>query len=268
MSVNSDMKRLAGKVAIVSGAGGKIGRAIVLALEKEGANVVACDMAYEQSIKTTEAARVLEGRALPLKVDVTKADEVDQMVESSLKTFGRIDILVNNAGINRIVKVVDMKEEDWDDVFAVNAKGTFLCSKAVAPHMMKQRSGKIVNISSGAGKQGRSIGMAHYSASKFAVIGFTQCLALELAPYNINVNAVCPGIVDTPMWREVVAPAYAKLWGVTVEEAFERNVKQRIPLGRPQTPEDIGNIVVFLASNESENITGQSVNVDGGQHFS
>jgi NAD(P)-dependent dehydrogenase (short-subunit alcohol dehydrogenase family) len=93
-------------------------------------------------------------------------------------------------------------------------------------------------------------------------------LALELAPYNINVNAVCPGIVDTPMWREVVAPAYAKLWGVTVEEALKRNVKQRIPLGRPQTPEDIGNIVVFLASNESENITGQSVNVDGGQHFS
>ena len=266
--MSATRKKLAGKVAIVTGAGGKIGRAIVLALEKESADVVTCDMVYEQAAKTSEAVRVLGGRALALKVDVTKAKEVDQMVDSSLKKFGKIDILVNNAGVNRIAKVVDMKEEDWDAVFAVNAKGTFLCSKAVAPYMMKQKSGKIVNISSGAGKQGRSIGMAHYSASKFAVIGFTQCLALELAPYNINVNAVCPGIVDTPMWSEVVAPAYAKLWGVSVEEAFQRNVKQRIPLGRPQTPEDIGNIVVFLASNESDNITGQSINVDGGQHFS
>jgi len=259
--------KLAGKVAIVSGAGGKIGRAIVLALAKEGANIVVCDVAYEQALETAEAAKAFGGVVLAVKVDVTKSDEVNRMVERTLEDFGRIDVLVNNAGIIKVSKVVDMKEEDWDLVFAVNVKGTFLCSKAVAPQMMKQRSGKIINVSSGAGRQGRGIGMAHYSASKFAVIGFTQCLALELSPYNVNVNAVCPGIVDTPMWRTHLAPAFAKLWGVTVEEAFQRSVKERIPLGRPQTPEDIGNLIVFLASNEAENITGQSINVDGGQHF-
>jgi len=259
--------RLSGKATIVTGAGGKIGHEIVLALAKEGANVAACDLAYEQTVKAAEDAKVFGGQALAIKVDVTKSAEVNQMVEKTLKNFGKIDILVNSAGIVRIAKVVDMKEQEWDAIFAVNAKGTFLCSKAVAPHMMKQKSGKIINISSGAGKQGRGIGLAHYSASKFAVIGFTQCLALELAPYNINVNAVCPGIVDTPMWREYNAPALAKLWGVTAEEAFQRAVKERIPLGRPQTPEDIGNLVVFLASKESESITGQSISVDGGQHF-
>jgi len=167
---------LAGKVAIVTGACGKIGHGIVLALAREGANVVVCDVAYEQAVKTAEAAEAFGVVALAVRVDVTKSDEVGQMVERTLERFGRIDILVNNAGIIRIAKVVDMKEEDWDAVFAVNVKSAFLCSKAVAPHMMKQRSGKIINISSGAGRQGRGIGMAHYSASKFAVIGFTQCL--------------------------------------------------------------------------------------------
>jgi len=258
---------LTGKTAIVTGASGAIGRAVVLALAKEGAKVVACDLAYKQVLETAEEARAFGAEALAQKMDVTKSEDVNLVVEKTFTAFKSIDILVNGAGIVKISKVVEMNEEDWDAIFAVNVKGTFLCSRAVALYMMKQKNGKIINISSGAGRQGRGIGMAHYSASKFAVIGFTQSLALELAPYNINVNAVCPGIVDTPMWRQRIAPAFAKLWNVTAEEAFQRSIKQRIPFGRPQTPEDIANLIVFLASEEADNITGQSINVDGGQHF-
>jgi meso-butanediol dehydrogenase/(S,S)-butanediol dehydrogenase/diacetyl reductase len=184
------------------------------------------------------------------------------MVDRTLKKFGKIDILVNNAGMIKVGNVVDIQEKDWDEVLDVNLKGVFLCSKAVVPHMIERRSGKIINISSTAGRRGLP-GKAHYHASKFAVIGFTQCLALELAPYNINVNCVCPGVVDTYMHREVLAPHTAKTRGITEDEVYS-NMEAGVPLGRLQTSEDIGNLVAFLASEEAMNVTGQSINVNGG----
>lgn len=193
---------------------------------------------------------------------MTKSESVTRMVDRTLKKFGKIDILVNNAGMIKVGNVVDIQEKDWDEVLDVNLKGVFLCSKAVAPHMIERRSGKIINISSTAGRRGLP-GKAHYHASKFAVIGFTQCLALELAPYNINVNCVCPGVVDTYMHREVLAPHTARIRGITEDEVY-RNMEASVPLGRLQTPEDIGNLVAFLASEEAKNVTGQSINVNGG----
>ncbi len=184
------------------------------------------------------------------------------MVKKTLTAFGKVDILVNNAGIIKVGNVVDITEKDWDEVLAVNLKGVFLCSKAVAPCMIERRSGKIINISSTAGRRGLP-GKAHYHASKFAVIGFTQCLALELAPFGINVNCVCPGVVDTYMHREVLVPHAARTQGLTKDDVY-RSMEQSVPLRRLQTPEDIGNAVVFLASEESRNITGQSLNVNGG----
>jgi len=201
-------------------------------------------------------------QSIALKVDVTKSESVTRMVDRTLKRFRKIDILVNNAGIIKVGNVVDITEKDWDEVLAVNLRGVFLCSKAVAPHMIEQRSGKIVNISSTAGRRGLP-GRAHYHASKFAVIGFTQCLALELAPHNINVNCVCPGVVDTYMHRQVLAPHTAKIRGITEDEVYKR-MEEGIPLQRLQTPEDIGNTVAFLVSEDAKNITGQSINVNGG----
>ncbi len=177
------------------------------------------------------------------------------MVKAAIDRFGRVDILVNNAGVISVAAVATMEEEEWDRVLDVNLKGTFLCCKAVAPHMMERRSGRIVNLSSQAGKRGY-IGTAHYCASKFGVIGFTQSLAYEMGPSNVTVNAVCPGEVDTAMYRDVLAPAIAFIAGMTPEQAWEEWIRTRVPLGRPQTPEDIGEAVVFLC--RAENITGEA----------
>lgn len=253
--------QLRGKVALVTGAGRGIGRGIALALAQDGATVVTIDIHRHLAEDVARAVEEVGREALAVTLDVSKSDDVTARVDDVHQTFGQIDILVNNAGILKLAPIVDMTEADWDAVLAVNLKGVFLCSRAVAPHMIPRRSGKIVNISSGAGKRG-SAGKAHYVVSKFGVIGLTQCLAAELAPHNINVNAVCPGIVDTYIWRELLTPYYAELEGLPVDEAFNRIVK-RIPLGRPQTPEDIGNLVVFLASEKSRNITGQAISVTG-----
>jgi meso-butanediol dehydrogenase/(S,S)-butanediol dehydrogenase/diacetyl reductase len=183
------------------------------------------------------------------------------MVEATLKEFGSVDILVNNAGVITYANVVDLYETEWDSVMNVNAKGVFLCCKAVAPHMIRNRSGKIVNISSESGKTGER-GLAHYCASKFAVIGFTQSLALELAPYNINVNAVCPGMVYTKMWEYLTKTQDTK---TSSEDAFKQAVRDLMPLTRPQTPEDIASAVLFLCL--SDNITGESINVTGGHEM-
>ena len=254
--------RLENKVAVVTGAGRGIGRGIALALAGEGASVVVADIRYEDARGVAAEVRGLGRESLAVKVDVTKSSEVKRMVERALARFGGVDILVNNAGIIRVGNVVDISEKDWDDVLDVNLKGVFLCSKAVAPHMVARRSGKIISISSTAGRRGMP-GKAHYHASKFGVIGFTQCLALELAPDNINVNCVCPGVVTTQMHTKVLTPYAARMQRISEEEAYGR-VIGNIPLRRPQTPEDIGNLVVFLASDEAVNITGQSINVSGG----
>ncbi len=268
---------LSGRIAIVTGAGRGIGRGIALALAKEGADIVVAETdrlaspfnqyhntsigGYQSALKVVKEIESLGQRAMAVQCDVSKYEEVGGLVKKTLDRFGKIDILVNNAGVIWRGPFTEFNEEAWDFVFDINVKGVFLCCKAVAPWMIKQRSGKIVNIASVAGKQA-SPRSAAYSASKFAVIGLTQSLAFELAPHNINVNAICPGIVDTQMWREVISPEFAEIWRVSPEEAFARNVNERIPLGRPQTPEDIGNAVVFLC--KSDNITAQSINVCGG----
>jgi NAD(P)-dependent dehydrogenase (short-subunit alcohol dehydrogenase family) len=256
--------RLKDKIAIVTGAGGGIGKGIASAFAEEGAYLTLCDIDYPSVKKVAEELKTQGKDTLPLKVDVTSDSDVRQMTNRTLDKFGRIDILVNNAGIIKVDYVVDMKEEDWDDVIDTNLKSVFLCCRAVAPHMIPKRAGKIINISSQAGKRGSGVGTAHYCASKFGVIGLTQCLALELAQFNINVNAICPGIIETRMWKDVLAPRYGRIWGITADEAWRRVINENIPLRRPQQPSDIANMAVFLASKDSDNITGQSINVSGG----
>ena len=256
--------RLKDKVAIVTGAGGGIGRAIATAFAEEGAHLTICDIDSLGLEKVSEELKARNFNVLPLKVDVTKDIDVKQMTQSTLDKFGAIDILVNNAGIIMVDYVVDMKEEDWDAVISANLKSVFLCCRAVAPHMIQRKSGKIINIASQAGKRGGGGGTAHYTASKFGVIGLTQCLAHELAQFNINVNAICPGIILTRMWRDILAPRHGKRMGITAEEAWKKITTEQIPLRRPQQPSDVAKLAVFLASNEAENITGQSINVGGG----
>jgi len=252
--------------AIVTGAARGIGRGIALSLAREGAHLVLADLPPAQA-DLDETRRLIEAegvRSLALHCDVRDWSQVSAMAQAALDRFGRIDILVNNAGVIRVAPVAMMSEEDWDLVLDVNLKGTFLCSKAVAPHMMERRRGRIVNLSSIAGKQGRA-GVAHYCSSKFGVIGFTQSLAHELAPFDVTVNAVCPGEVDTAMWRDVLLPAIAATTGASVDDAWQGFLRDRVPLGRPQTAEDIGEAVVFLC--RADNITGESINVTGGSEM-
>lgn len=255
---------LAGTTAIVTGAARGIGRGIALCLAAEGVNVVVADLGdpvRADMDETAAAVRARGVRAATVDVDVRDIAAVRAMVQKTLEWFGRLDILVNNAGVVSVAGVAGMDEATWDRIIDTNLKGTFLCSQAVIPHMMERRSGRIVNISSQAGKRGYA-GLAHYCASKFGIIGFTQALAFELASANITVNAVCPGEVNTAMWTEHLSRSLALMSGVTPEEAFERFIRERVPLGRPQTPEDIGQAVVFLC--RADNITGESINVTGG----
>ena len=253
-------------VAIVTGGARGIGRGIAQALAHEGANVVIADLPSVQD-EMEQTAALVEGegvQSLLAHCDVRDWSQVSSLTQATLDRFGRIDILVNNAGVISIAPVVAMDEEEWDRVLAINLKGTFLCSKAVAPHMTERRSGRIVNISSVAGRKGQ-IGLGHYCASKFGVIGLTQTLALELASGNVTVNAVCPGEVDSAMWRDQLLPALAASMGTTPDEAWERFTRERVPLGRPQTAEDIGQAVVYLC--RAENVTGAAINVNGGSEM-
>jgi len=259
---------LKGTVAIVTGAARGIGRGIAACLAREGVHVVIADLGQNQDIaqemeETARQVRAHGVEALTVNVDVSNWEQVQGMVKAAIDRFGRVDILVNNAGVISVALVVAMEESEWDRVLDVNLKGTFLCSKAVAPHMMERRSGRIVNLSSQAGKRGY-LAVAHYSASKFGIIGFTQSLAHEMGPSNVTVNAVCPGEVDTAMIRDVLAPAIAFIGGTTPEQAWQEWIT-RIPLGRPQTPEDIGEAVIFLC--RAENITGEALNVTGGSEM-
>jgi meso-butanediol dehydrogenase / (S,S)-butanediol dehydrogenase / diacetyl reductase len=253
-------------VAIVTGGARGIGRGIAYELAKEGARVVVADLPSVAADRDETIAEVkrLGGDAIAADVDVRDYAQCEAMVRAAIDRWGRVDVLVNNAGVISVAPVAAMTEEQWDQVLDVNLKGTFLCSKAVATHMMAQRSGRIVNLSSMAGKRG-SPGVSHYCASKWGVLGFTQSLAHEMGPFNVTVNAVCPGEVDSYMWREVLSPALAAARGVTRDEAFDGFIKERVPLGRPQTAEDIGQAVVFLC--RADNITGESINVTGGSEM-
>lgn len=255
--------KLEGKTAVVTGGDRGIGRALAIALAREGANIVVTyNTNKDAAVKTSNDIERLGRRSLVFKVDVRSTSEIKNMINESTGKFGKIDILVNAAGICSLVGVLDMSEEEWDSVMDVNMKGTFLCSKYVAKEMIRQKvEGKIVNISSRAGKIGMA-GIAHYSASKFAVLGFTQAFALELIKHGIRVNAICPGRTDTDMVKEDVV-SLSRIKNISIEQA-RKEYAEPIPLGRFATPDEIANVAVFLCSDESRYIIGESINVTGG----
>ncbi len=259
---------LEGKVAIVTGAGSGIGRGIALAFAREGARVVVNDINAENARAVVEEIKAQGSEALAVQADVSRNNQVEEMVGKALETFGRIDILVNNAGTGGKhigMPLSNLTEEDWDRTYEVNLKAHFLTCRAVMPHMIEQKSGKVINISSIAGKTGSPI-IPHYSASKAGVINFTQALARELAPHRINVNAICPGLLWTPLWEKLASDMARNpsQQGMEPRAVFEAAVQRSIPMRTEQTPEDIGMAAVFLASNKSDQITGQALNVDGG----
>lgn len=251
---------LTGKTAVVTGGAKGIGRAIVEALVECGAEVTIADMDFEEAEKlSTELGSDI---TLPVQMNVTKKDEVKAMIQGTVKKFGKIDILVNNAGISTMDYSINIKEEDWDKVMDVNAKGTFLCSQAAAEVMVNQNiQGKIINIASQAGKNGYRC-MGNYCASKHAVLGLTKVMAVELSKNRINVNAVCPGIVETDMKRRERVLG-GNLRNMTAED-IESEDNSQVPLGRTAQPQDVANVVIFLASNYSDYMTGQALNVTGG----
>ena len=241
---------LTGKVALVTGAAQGIGKAIALLLARNGADLVVWDINLEKAEETAKEIEALGRRAIAMKVDVASLDHVERMVEAILEKLGQIDILVNNAGITRDKLILRMTEEDWDAVLNINLKGTFNCTKTVVRHMSKQRSGKIVSIASVVGEMGNA-GQANYAASKAGVIGFTKTIAREFAGRGINVNAIAPGYIETPMTD-------------VLSEKVKEELRRLIPMERLGKPEDVAEAVLFLVSEASSYITGQVLNVNGG----
>lgn len=260
---------LSDRVAIVTGGATGIGRAIGLKMAEQGANILVSDINNDAAERTAEEMRSLGVKAEVQVTNVTESAATEAMAAAALKHFGRIDILVNNAGVAGAPGWYTRPastEEDWKFTYRVNVIGSVNAANAVTPYMRKARYGKILNLASIAGREGRP-SLPHYSASKSAIISYTQSLAGELAPDNINVNAICPGLLWTPMWEQVGGryaqndPQYA---GLPPREVFEKMIAARIPMQQEQTPEDIGDAAVFLCSDYATNVTGQALNVDGG----
>lgn len=249
------------KVAIVTGAGRGIGRAIALRLAKDGMDVVVNDINSENVNNVAREIEIWGRKTLAVTADVSIEEDVYSMVDQVVKEFGKLDVMVANAGIAQVKQVTEITVEDWDKIFAVNCRGVFLCDQAAAKQMIKQKSGKIINCASVAAHSGFGM-LAHYSATKFAVRGFTQALAKELGPSGITVNAYCPGIVDTDMW-ELIDENMGPYLGLPKGEVMKEYSKL-ITLGRVQIPEDVACFVSYLASPDSDYMTGQSVIIDGG----
>jgi meso-butanediol dehydrogenase/(S,S)-butanediol dehydrogenase/diacetyl reductase len=261
--------RLAGKVAFITGAGSGLGKSMALCMAQEGASVAIADINLANARNVAKEIRATKGKALAIKVDVTKSTQVGNAVQRTLNRFGKIDIAVNDAGTGGEhigPPLTDIPDEDFDRIFDVNVKGIFIVCKAVMPHMKERKSGKIINISSQAGKE-PSVSIPLYSASKAAVITFTKVLAEELVPYNIQVNAICPGIIWTPMWQSYAGKLSERIPGLKGQDpAVAFKTITTAPGGniqRVQRPEDIGMLAVFLASDESIRITGEAINVTG-----
>lgn len=253
------MSELDGRVAIVTGGAKGIGLGCVEQLSAAGASVVIADIDLDAAQASVET---LDGPAHAVEHDVRSADSARNLTEVTLEQFGRIDILVNNAGLGPIpTPINEMTEAEWDRVMDVNTRGVFLTTRAVVPELLGQESGRIINISSIVGQRGAAMAI-QYSASKFAVIGMTQSLAYELAPKNITANVICPGVLETELHSKVVH-LFGQIRGNTDQEVWEW-FQEKIPLGRFQTPTDIGDMAVYLASERAKNITGASFNVDGG----
>ena len=252
---NKSRGDLTGQVAIITGARRGMGRTHALTLAKAGAKVVVSDISLENCQKVVEEIKKNGGEAMAVKCDVSKKNEVDEMVKKTIDKFSKIDVLVNNAGICQFVPFLEMTEEDWDKTLDINLKGYFLCGQAAAKEMAKQKSGGIINIASVAmGQPGVGFpNIAHYCASKGGIVGMTEALAVELAPYNIRVNAISPGMIETPMIEPVKS-----------DQKTTEAMLAKVPMHRIGKPEEVSSLVLFLASDESSYMTGSTVVVDGG----
>jgi len=262
------MDLLRNKTAGVTGAGSGIGRAIALALADAGAKVMVSDIDASAAERVRDEIRNAGGEALAAQLDVTNQAQAAAVVETMVDAWGRVDVWCNNAGVSTMNRFVDLTERDWDFNMDINAKGAFLCSQVVVRQMLTQEldengvRGRIINTASMAGKRGNALFLAHYVASKFAVVGLTQAMAGEFGPEKILVNAVCPGYVRTGM-QERELQWEAQLRGVSVEEV-QRLYVEDTPLGRLETPDDVAKVVLFLASPLADFITGEAINVNGG----
>ncbi len=255
------------RIALVTGGAQGLGQALCERLAQEGCHVAVADLNGEGAVQTAaEIAEKSGRRTMGLKVDVTNEDEVAAMVDRTVAEFGRLDIFVSNAGVLVAEAIQDFPAEKWRFVMNVNLFGYFLCAKHAARVMIPQHSGVIIQINSKSGKKG-SYKSSAYAASKFGGIGLTQSLALELAEHGIRCNAICPGnLLDSPLWVNSLYKQYAKKWGITEEQVRQRYIDQ-VPMKRGCTYEDVANVLVFLASDQSSYMTGQAINVTGGQEM-
>ena len=251
------------KNVCITGAGNGIGRAIAIAMSNEGYNVICADIDLQQANKTLEIILNNNGFGISVETDVTKNSDIQNMIKNTVDKLGTLDILVNNAGVTRTSNLMDLTEKDWDWIHNVNAKGTFFCLQEAARQMIKQnKGGRIINMASVGGKGFVDVSNAIYAASKGAVISLTKTAAQELAKYEITVNSICPGITHTNILSNIVKKR--ALEQNKSEEEIMKHYVRDIPLQRPNNPEDIASMVVFLSSKGARNISGQSYNVDGG----
>ncbi len=254
--------KLQNKIAIVTGGASGMGRAICLRYAQEGTSVIVADMNLAGAQGLVDEITQSGGKAAAVQVDVRRQDDAQRMVDAAVAQFGGVDILVNNAGVGKIIPFLETTEKDWNFMFDINCKGLLWCSQTAARQMIQQgRGGKIINLASQAGRRGEALVLA-YCASKACVISMTQSMGLALAEHKINVNAIAPGMVDTPFWVEV-DKQFAKLLNLPEGEP-KRRFSAMIPLGRMEQPEDVTGMAVLLASADSDYITQQCFNVDGG----